>query len=391
MAITSGYADWSPERSRSFALLRKFNLDRPPFGRPGRKPAKISRQKAAIMKFGLFCSAQANSGDLGPETGQGFRDYLDFNVEAEALGFRSSFLVEHHFTGWNQVSSTLMLLMALAMRTKTLRLGSAVMVLPWHNPVLLAEQAATLDLISGGRFDFGVGKGYRHSEFKGFQIAPEEAEARFEEAIEVIKRAFTERRRFSHRGRFWHFEDIVVEPPPAQQPHPPFWVAAGSEASIRRAAARGFNLILDQYASAAQIGERIAIYKAERKRNGLSFDPMQVVVARQLYVAKSEADKQAALARQAAYTKRTVDVSRAPGGGKPGSHVLAYADKAGGTEENALFGTPDEICAMLEALQKAGADYVLLTVSGGVAQLRRFATEIMPALARSAPAADAAE
>jgi len=343
------------------------------------------------MKFGLFCSAQANSGELGPETGQGFRDYLDFNVEAEALGFNSSFLVEHHFTGWNQVSSTLMLLMALAMRTKTLRLGSAVIVLPWHNPVLLAEQAATLDLVSGGRFDFGIGKGYRHSEFNGFQIAAEEAQARFDEAVEVMTRAFTTRQRFSHRGRFWHFEDIVVEPPPAQQPHPPFWVAAGSEPSIRRAAARGFNLILDQYASAAQIGERIAIYKAERKRNGLAFDPMQVVVARQLYVAKNEADKQAALARQAAYTRRMVDVSRTPGQAKPGSHLLAYADKAGGTEENALFGTPDEICAMLEALQKAGADYVLLTVSGGVAQLRRFATEIMPSLARSAPTADAAE
>ena len=148
------------------------------------------------MKFGIFSSAQANSNDLGPETGQGFRDYLDFNVEAEALGFTSSFLVEHHFTGWNQVSATLMLLMALAMRTKTLRLGSAVMVLPWHNPVLLAEQAATLDLISGGRFDFGIGKGYRHSEFKGFQIAPEEAEARFDEAVEVITRAFTSARAF---------------------------------------------------------------------------------------------------------------------------------------------------------------------------------------------------
>jgi alkanesulfonate monooxygenase SsuD/methylene tetrahydromethanopterin reductase-like flavin-dependent oxidoreductase (luciferase family) len=83
------------------------------------------------MKFGLFSSAQANSNDLPPETGQGFRDYLDFNVEAEALGFQSSFLVEHHFTGWNQVSATLMLLMAAAMRTKTLRLGSAVIVLPW--------------------------------------------------------------------------------------------------------------------------------------------------------------------------------------------------------------------------------------------------------------------
>jgi alkanesulfonate monooxygenase SsuD/methylene tetrahydromethanopterin reductase-like flavin-dependent oxidoreductase (luciferase family) len=342
------------------------------------------------MKFGLFTSAQANSGDLPPETGRGFRDYLDFNVEAEALGFHSSFLVEHHFTGWNQVSATLMLLMALAMRTKTLRLGSAVMVLPWHNPVLLAEQAATLDLISGGRFDCGIGKGYRHSEFKGFQIAPEEAEARFEEAIAVMTRAWTTRERFSHRGRFWHFEDIVVEPPPAQQPHPPLWVAAGSEGSIRRAAARGFNLILDQYASPEQIAARIDIYKTERKLHGLPFDAMQVAVARQLYVAKDEADKQAALQRQAAYTKRTVDVSRAPGS-RPGSHVLAYADKTGGTEENALFGTADEICAGLDALQQAGADYVLLTIAGGSAQLRRVASEIMPAFTRSAPAAAAAE
>jgi alkanesulfonate monooxygenase SsuD/methylene tetrahydromethanopterin reductase-like flavin-dependent oxidoreductase (luciferase family) len=342
------------------------------------------------MQFGLFGSAQANSGDLPPETGQGFRDYLDFNVEAEALGFHSSFLVEHHFTGWNQVSSTLMLLMALAMRTKTLRLGSAVMVLPWHNPVLLAEQAATLDLVSGGRFDFGIGRGYRHSEFKGFAIAPEEAEARFEEAIAVMTRAFTNRARFSHRGRFWHFEDIVVEPPPAQQPHPPFWVAAGSESSIRRAAARGFNLILDQYAGAAQIAERIGIYKAERTAQGFAFDPMQIAVARQLYVAKDEADKQAALKRQAAYTQRTVDVSRTPDG-KPGSHVLAYAGKQGGTEENALFGTPEEICAGLAALQRAGTAYVLLTIAGGAAQLRRFAREIMPAFAGAAPATDAAE
>jgi alkanesulfonate monooxygenase SsuD/methylene tetrahydromethanopterin reductase-like flavin-dependent oxidoreductase (luciferase family) len=340
------------------------------------------------MEFGLFSSAQADSRDLGPETGQGFLDYLDFNVEAEALGFRSSFSVEHHFTGWNQVSATLMLLMALAMRTRTLRLGAAVIVLPWHNPVLLAEQAATLDLISGGRFDFGIGKGYRHSEFKGFQIAPDEAEARFEEAVALMIRAWTTRERFSHRGRFWHFEDIVVEPPPAQQPHPPLWVAAGSDHSIRRAAARGFNLILDQYASAQTISDRIAVYKTERRAHGFGFDPMQVAVARQLYVAKDEADKQAALKRQAAYTQRTVDVSRAPGG-KAGSHVLAYADKAGATEENALYGTPDEICAMLDALRAGGVRYVLLTIAGGREQLRRFARDIMPAIADAA--ADAAE
>ena len=341
------------------------------------------------MRFGLFCSPKADIPGFGPETGRGFFDYLDFNVEAEALGFHSSFSVEHHFSGWNQVSSTLMLLTALAMRTTTLRLGTAVIVPPWHNPILLAEEAATLDLLSKGRLDLGIGKGYRHSEFKGFQIAPEEAEARFEEAVEVMLRAWTTRERFSHKGRFWHFEDVVVEPPPAQNPHPPLWVAAGNPHSIKRAGARGFNLILDQYASPATLGERIAIYRTEREANGLGFDPMQVTVARQLYVAKGKADTEAALVRQAEYTKRTVDVSRMPGG-KPGAHVLAYADKAGATEANALYGTPHEIAGMIEALRDAGVGYVLLTIAGGIDQLRRFAREIMPAFARE-PAARAAE
>ena len=340
------------------------------------------------MQFGLFCSPKADAPGFGPETGQGFRDYLDFNIEAEALGYVSSFSVEHHFSGWNQTSATLMLLMALAARTSTLRLGTAVMVLPWHNPVLLAEQAATLDLLSNGRFDFGIGKGYRHSEFKGFQLAPEEAEARFEEALEVMKRAFTTRERFSHKGRFFHFEDIVVEPPPMQQPHPPFWVAAGNPHSIARAAERGFNLILDQYASPATLGERIAIYKTAREAKGLGFDPMQVAVARQLYVAKDKADKEEALRRQAEYTQRTITSARRPDAapGKAGSHVLAYSERKGATEENAMFGTPDEIAAMLEACERAGVDYILLTISGGKDQLRRFAREIMPAFAREKPA-----
>jgi len=331
------------------------------------------------MRFGLFCTAQADSGAHGAATGQGFRDYLDFNIEGEALGLHSSFLVEHHFSGWNQVSATLTLLTCLAMRTKTMRLGSAVIVLPWHHPVLLAEQTATLDLVSGGRLDFGIGKGYRHSEFKGFGIPREEAEARFEEALEVILRSWTTRERFSHHGRFWNLDDIIVEPPTAQQPHPPIWVAGGSAPSIRRAATRGFNLILDQYAAPEVVAERIALYRAAGQESGRAFDPMQVAVARQLYVAKDKADTDAALERLAKFTQRTVAVSRAPDG-KPGSHVLAYADTAGATEANALYGTPDEICGKLEALREAGAQYVLLTVAGGARdQLRRFARDIMPA------------
>ena len=115
-----------------------------------------------------------------------------------------------------------------AARTERIRLGTAVVVLPWHNPVLVAEQAATLDLLSNGRLDFGVGKGYRAYEFSGFCIPQEEATERFDEAMEVIRKAWTSQGRFSHHGKRWHFDNVVVEPSPIQQPHPPFWLGAGS-------------------------------------------------------------------------------------------------------------------------------------------------------------------
>jgi len=229
-----------------------------------------------MMQFGIFGAAQAGSPRPGGPMGQGFHDFIDFNVEAEALGYHSTFLVEHHFTGWNQVSATLTLLTWLAARTTTLRLGTAVMVLPWHNPVILAEQAATLDLLSEGRLDFGVGKGYRYNEFTGFAIPLEEADARFEEALAIITKAWTSEQRFSHHGRFWTFNDILVEPPTSQNPHPPLWMGAGSPSSIRRVAVRGYNLLLDQFAAFDVIADRIALFKAERAARGRAYNPMGI-------------------------------------------------------------------------------------------------------------------
>ena len=110
----------------------------------------------------------------------------------------------------------------------------AVLVLPWHNPVLLAEQVATLDLLSGGRVDFGIGKGYRYNEFAGFCVPMEAADARFDECVEVMTRAWTSDAPWSHRGKYWQFEDVAVEPPTAQKPHPPLWMGAGSPASIKK-------------------------------------------------------------------------------------------------------------------------------------------------------------
>src|SRR5271163_1054702 len=276
------------------------------------------------MRFGLFGSATARRGGPDVDSGLGYKQFVDYNIEAESLGYHSTFLVEHHFTGAGQVSASLSLLTWVAAQTTTLRLGTAVLVLPWHNPVLLAEQAATIDLLSNGRLDFGVGKGYRHNEFAGFCVPIEEADARFNESLDVIVKAWTAKQRFSHQGKYWKFQDIIVEPPTAQRPHPPMWMGAGSADSIRQVAERGYNLLLDQFASFDAVAERISIFKAEVEKRGRVFDPMEVGVARAFYVAKDEADKQAALERRLEAQRRLEAVSKAPDGSKSKASIMAY-------------------------------------------------------------------
>jgi alkanesulfonate monooxygenase SsuD/methylene tetrahydromethanopterin reductase-like flavin-dependent oxidoreductase (luciferase family) len=287
-------------------------------------------------------------------------------------------MAEHHFTKIGQVSATPTLLTWIAARTTTLRLGTAVIVLPWHNPILLAEQAATLDLLSGGRLDFGIGKGYRHNEFSGFRMPPEEAEPRFEEGLAVLTRAWTSNEPFSHHGRFWRFDSVIVEPPPAQRPHPPLWMAASSANSIRDCARRGFNLLLDQFASPELTGERLRLYRAELEAAGHAFDPMRVAVARNFWVAADAAETEEATRRQAVANDRLLALSRGAAS-RPSSHILGYSDRPGAREEHALIGTPGQIADKLEVLRTEGVAYVLLSGQGSRDNLRRFASEIMPA------------
>ena len=333
------------------------------------------------MRFGLFGSATARRGGPDVDSGLGYKQFVDYNIEAESLGYHSTFLVEHHFTGAGQVSASLSLLTWLAAKTRTLRLGTAVVVLPWHNPVLLAEQAATIDLLSGGRLDFGVGKGYRHNEFAGFCVPIEEADARFNESLDVIVKAWTSKQRFSHRGEYWQFEDIIVEPPTAQKPHPPIWMGAGSPDSIKQVAARGYNLLLDQFASFDTVAERIAIYKAALEQRGRVFDPKNVGVARAFYVAKDAADKEAALQRRMEAQRRLEAISSAPGV-KNTASIMTYSDTREASEESALYGNPDEIAEKLTRLRKLGVEYVLLNGGGLIGHanesLVRFARELMP-------------
>jgi len=328
------------------------------------------------MKFGMFGGPRSIPVVNGGYD-NGYSAYIDAVLEAEQLGYYSNFLVEHHFSGMGQVSASLNLLSYLAARTKTIRLGTAVVVLPWHNPVLIAEQAATLDLLSDGRFDFGVGKGYRYNEFEGFCIPVEEASERFEEAMAVIRKAWGHEGRFSHHGKRWHYQDIVIEPAPVQKPHPPFWLAAGRRASLRQAANEGYNLFLDQFQTFEVMLKRFRIYQGAVQEAGRKLKPYSIAVARGLLIAKTPEEREAAITAR----MKSQEVMNAHGTSADKtekSSMVSDPDLRKAATEGTLIGTPGEIIERLKWLEDEGVDYIILSTRGKKA-LRVFAEEVMPA------------
>jgi len=222
----------------------------------------------------------------------------------------------------------------------------------------------------------------------------EEADARFDECLEVVLKAWRSDEPWSHRGKYWEFDQVVVEPPTAQRPHPPIWMGAGSENSIRRVAAQGFNLLLGQYASPKDVAWNIAVYQSEVEAHGRRFDPMQVGVTRAFFVAENRAEREAAMERRLQNRMRRLKLATRPDGTVHGGPDRATGDPRTVNEVSAMYGTPDHIAAKLEELREAGAGYVLINGGGsgggarGRESLRHFAREVMPAFRESAaPAA----
>ena len=323
------------------------------------------------MQFGMFGSAQAKRGGPDIDSGAGFREFVERNVEAEALGYHSTFLVEHHFTGFGQVSATLNLLTWIGARTSKMRLGTAVTVLPWHNPVLLAEQIATLDLLSEGRVDAGIGKGYRLREFEGFAMPIEDADARFEECLNVMLKAWTSDTPWSHQGKYWQYDNVVVEPPSAQKPHPQIWMGAGSPRSVKQVAQLGFNMLLGQYDSFDVIVDEVAMYKSEVESLGRTFDPMSVAVARSVNIVSSNNEYEEAVTNRMAARRRTQE------------HALqsGFQDTRKAAEAGTIYGSLDHVAKEMQTLHDAGIEYVLLNCPAGISTLLRLAKDVMPAFA----------
>lgn len=323
------------------------------------------------MRFGLFGGAKVGgSNPLGDS--YGYRDFVDYVCAAEEVGAEGAFLVEHHFTGAGQLSASLNLLTYLAAKTRRIRLGTAVVVLPWHNPVLLAEQVATVDVLSEGRLDLGVGRGYRSDEFAAFCIPMSEAQERYQECFELLLRSLTSRERFSHHGRWWNFENIVVEPPPMQRPHPPVWMAAGTPGGIAYVASKGYNVLFDQLGTVDETIERVRLFLDAREKAGLPRDARCAGVTRALHIVGSRAERERAYARRLETLSRIGELSK-----KPQPATFAEVDIA--NDDAALIGTPEEIAERLQRLADGGVEYVLFTsATADRATLETIATRIMP-------------
>jgi len=171
-----------------------------------------------------------------------YADYISDAVLAEELGFTGSWYGEHHFRECQWSGSPILVATAVAAATQRLRVGTAVSLLPFHDPRRLAEDVATADIISSGRFDFGIGPGSQYEEFQTFGIDPAEMNGRMWESVDWIQRAFAETDQFSHDGRYYSIPDMTFTTKPVQQPVP-VWYGGMGPKNLARAAERGFNLI----------------------------------------------------------------------------------------------------------------------------------------------------
>jgi alkanesulfonate monooxygenase SsuD/methylene tetrahydromethanopterin reductase-like flavin-dependent oxidoreductase (luciferase family) len=188
------------------------------------------------MRIWTFLIGQRTSGETGFE--EIYRNLLDDAVLAEQLGYHGVLLAEHHFTNYCAIPNPLMLAAAVGQRTSRVRIGTAVIVLPLHNPVRVAEDIAQADHLTGGRLEIGLGRGYAPYEFTPFGARLEDSAAAMRDGLDALELLWAGPDASSADGR-WPFPPITVTPAPVQRPRPPAWLACGSPASFGTALDRG--------------------------------------------------------------------------------------------------------------------------------------------------------
>jgi natural product biosynthesis luciferase-like monooxygenase protein len=201
--------------------------------------AEHQREEGGRMNFGQL---HLFENPLGRTEQQIVDEQFDIMRRAEEFGFDSVWPAEHHFSEYGYCASPSVTLAALASCTERIRLGTGVVVLPLNHPVRVAEEYAMIDLLSHGRVELGLGRGYQPHEFAGYGVEQARSRDIFREGVEVIRRAWTEER-FSFEGEFYRFENLSVRPKPVQEPHPPMWMASLSPETFEICGRYGFNLM----------------------------------------------------------------------------------------------------------------------------------------------------
>jgi alkanesulfonate monooxygenase SsuD/methylene tetrahydromethanopterin reductase-like flavin-dependent oxidoreductase (luciferase family) len=240
------------------------------------------------MKFGLHYQLPCA---VSQSPVQRYRDTIEQAVYAEVLGFESIWPVEQHFNADLSISpAPLLMLSAIAERTRQLRLGIAIVLLPLSHPVRVAEEIATLDVISNGRVEFGIGRGSIPTHFSGFGLNQAESRERMLESLDLILKAWTHDR-FSFQGRFFNVDNLSVVPKPVQQPHPPVRIAANSAETFELSGRMGYPIfVAAQVNPFRKIRELLPLYHQARTAAGHADGGGEdVTLLMPLYVGESQA------------------------------------------------------------------------------------------------------
>jgi alkanesulfonate monooxygenase SsuD/methylene tetrahydromethanopterin reductase-like flavin-dependent oxidoreductase (luciferase family) len=303
----------------------------------------------------------------------------------DRTGYDAVWLAEHHFTDYSVCPSVHLMGMHVAGRTQNLAIGTAVSLTALYHPLRLAEEVAMLDVLSGGRVKWGAGRGFDPVEFKAFDVPLSDSKNRFREAVEIVLQAWTNER-LTWESENWRFEDVEVLPKPAQKPHPPVWVAAGSDDAVRWAGEAGHTVMLGPHAPYAVMAQRAEDFRRTLEANGHSFAGREIPMARLIAVADTEAEAETIARRGAAWIVATYK-NEAKGIANPTAVV-----EAGGQlrevdpveqylEDVAIWGTPARVIDLLHRLEEEMYLDYLMCAPLSHASFMAFTEKVMPRFA----------
>jgi alkanesulfonate monooxygenase SsuD/methylene tetrahydromethanopterin reductase-like flavin-dependent oxidoreductase (luciferase family) len=361
------------------------------------------------MRFGTYFFLQATP-DRSPA--EIIAEEVEQMVLSEAMGFDSVWLTEHHFSDYGLSAAPSVLAATLAARTKRIRIGTAVYVIPFHHPLRLAEETATLDILSGGRLTVGIGRGNRPLEFVGHAIDQDDNRTRMEEGVDVLLAAWTQERVTFH-GQHFSFRGIPVQPRPLQKPHPPLAVAATSAESVGWAARHGWGILSSGLGTGLPALKRLRdVYTEALRQAGHSVATTDELLARWVvtkhaYVAETDARaRHEAEPHERWYLDSFARSLRPDGLAGISDRVRQQANEmVRRTAERRwedliddvlLIGSPATVRDKVAALAAAGVGELVVWMNfGGLPparvrhSMRLFADEVMPAFRSPAPAPSA--